>query len=110
MEIIRDLLVFIGAMFAMCIVLIIVVSRLPDGNPLKHLLNALTYRIGATLLAGIVAVPVEPIPGLDVLYDLAVPVALIWYWFTFFRDAIRSPEVVSPSPSNHKRINAQGSR
>ena len=29
MEIIRDLLVFIGAMFAMCIVLIIVVSRFP---------------------------------------------------------------------------------
>ena len=90
MEIIRDLLVFIGAMFAMCIVLIIVVSRLPDENPLKRLLNALTYRVGATLLAGVVAVPVEPIPGLDVLYDLAVPVALIWHWFTFFRDALRS--------------------
>ena len=110
MEIIRDLLVFIGAMFAMCIVLIIVVSRLPDENPLKRLLNALTYRVGATLLAGVVAVPVEPIPGLDVLYDLAVPVALIWYWFTFFRDAVRSSTVVSPRPSDHKRISAQGSR
>ncbi|MGE5304102.1 MAG: hypothetical protein ACM3TN_12375 [Alphaproteobacteria bacterium] len=110
MEIIRDLFIFIGAMFAMCIVLIIVVSRLPDDNPLKRLLNALTYRIGATLLAGVVAVPVEPIPGLDVLYDLAVPVALIWYWFTFFRDAIRSPDVESPRPSDHKRIGAPGSR
>jgi hypothetical protein len=110
MEIIRDLLVFIGAMFAMCIVLIIVVSRLPDENPLKRLLNALTYRVGGTLLAGVVAVPVEPIPGLDVLYDLAVPVALIWYWFTFFRDALRSSTVVSPCPSDHKRISAQGSR
>ena len=110
MEIFRDLLVFIGAMFAMCIVLIIVVSRLPDENPLKRLLNALTYRVGATLLAGVVAVPVEPIPGLDVLYDLAVPVALIWYWFTFFRDALRSSTVVSPCPSDHKRISAQGSR
>jgi hypothetical protein len=39
MEIIRDLLVFIGAMFTMCIALIIVVSRLPDENPLKRLLN-----------------------------------------------------------------------
>jgi hypothetical protein len=110
MEIIRDLVVFIGAMFAMCIVLIIVVSRLPDENPLKRLLNALTYRVGATLLAGVVAVPVEPIPGLDVLYDLAVPVALIWYWFTFFRDALRSSTVVSPCPLDHKRISAQGSR
>ena len=61
MEIIRDLLIFIGAMFAMCIVLIIVVSRLPEGNPLKRMLDALTYRVGATLLAGVVAVPVEPV-------------------------------------------------
>ena len=104
MGIIRDLLVFIGAMFAMCIVLIIVVSRLPDENPLKRLLNALTYRVGATLLAGVVAVPVEPIPGLDVLYDLAVPVALVWYRFTFFRDTLRSPTVVSPRSLDRKRI------
>ena len=90
MDIIRDLLIFIAVMFALCIVLIVVVSRLPDANPLKRLLTAFTYRMGATLVAGVVAVPVEPIPGLDVLYDLAVPVALIWYWFTFFRDAMRS--------------------
>ena len=30
MEIIRDLLIFIGAMFAICIVLIVVVSQLPE--------------------------------------------------------------------------------
>jgi hypothetical protein len=108
MEIIRDLLVFIGAMFAMCIVLIFVMSKLPDENPLKRLLNALTYRVGATLLAGVVAVPVEPLPGLDVLYDLAVPVALVWYWFTFFRDALRSPTVISPRPLHHRRVAAPG--
>ena len=106
MEIIRDLLTFIAAMFAMCIVLIIVVSNLPAQNPLKRVLTALSYRIGATLLAGAVAVPVEPIPGLDVLYDLAVPVALIWYWFTFFRAALRSPTMASPPSLNHKRISA----
>jgi Na+/glutamate symporter len=96
MELIRDLLIFIAAMFAMCIVLIVVVSNLPDQNPLKRILTALSYRVGATLLAGAVAVPVEPIPGLDVLYDLAVPIALIWYWLTFFRDAVRSPTTASP--------------
>jgi hypothetical protein len=26
----------------------------------------------------------------DVLYDIGVPILLIWYWFTFFRDATRS--------------------
>ncbi len=94
----------IAVMFALCIVLIVVVSRLPDDNPLKRLLTAFTYRMGATLVAGAVAVPIEPIPGLDVLYDLAVPVALVWYWFTFFRDAMRSPakKGATPRPSSRK--------
>ena len=92
MELIRDLLIFIAVMFALCIVLIVVVSMLPDDNPLKRILTSLSYRIGATLAAGMIAVPLEPIPGLDVLYDIAIPIALIWYWFTFFRDAIRPAE------------------
>ena len=87
MEIIRYLLIFIAVMFALSIVLVVVISKLPDDNLLKRVLNALTYRLGATLVAGVVAIPVEPIPGLDALYDIAVPIALIWYWFTFFRDA-----------------------
>ena len=91
-ELIRDLLIFIAVMFALCIVLIVVISVLPNDNPLKRILTALSYRIGATLAAGMIAIPVEPIPGLDVLYDIAIPIALIWYWFTFFRDAIRPTE------------------
>jgi hypothetical protein len=90
MELIRDLLIFIAVMFALCIVLMVVISMLPHDNPLKRILTALSYRIGATVAAGMIAVPVQPIPGLDVLYDIAIPIALIWYWFTFFRDAIRS--------------------
>ena len=92
MELVRDLLIFIAVMFALCIVLILVMSMLPNDNPLKRILTALSYRIGATLAAGMIALPVEPIPGLDVLYDIAIPIALIWYWFTFFRDAIRPAE------------------
>ncbi len=88
-EIIRDLLIFVAVMFALFIVLLVVVSKMPDDNPLKRILTALSYRVGATLAAGVVAVPVEPIPGLDVLYDIGVPILLIWYWFTFFRDATR---------------------
>jgi|ERR1700730_9989043 hypothetical protein len=90
MEIIRDLLIFVAVMFALCIVLIVVISKMPDDNPLKRILTALSYRLGATLAAGAVAIPVEPIPGLDVVYDMAIPIVLVWYWFTFFRDAVRS--------------------
>jgi hypothetical protein len=63
---------------------------MPDDNPLKRIMTALSYRVGATLAAGVVAIPIEPLPGLDVLYDIGVPILLIWYWFTFFRDATRS--------------------
>jgi hypothetical protein len=97
MEIIRDLLIFIAVMFALCIVLLVVVSKLPDDNALKRLLTALSYRLGATLLAGAVAIPIEPIPGLDVLYDAVAPIALIWLWFTFFRDALRSASGGEPT-------------
>ena len=86
-EIIRDLLIFVGAMAALLVAAVIVVSRLPDANPLKRILTALCYRLGATLAAGAIAIPIEPIPGIDVAYDIGVPIALIWYWWMFFRDA-----------------------
>ena len=73
MEIIRDLLIFVAVMFALCIVLIVVISKMPDDNPLKRILTALSYRLGATLAGGTLAIPIEPIPELDVLYDMAVP-------------------------------------
>ncbi|HAH64114.1 MAG TPA: hypothetical protein DCL72_01255 [Rhizobiales bacterium] len=111
MEIIRDLLIFIAVMFALCIVLLVVISKMPDDNPLKRLLTALSYRIGATLAAGAVAIPIEPIPGLDVFYDIGVPIALIWYWFTFFRDALRSSGGAYGGPrrsSNQTQIGVDG--
>jgi hypothetical protein len=111
MEIIRDLLIFIAVMFALCIVLLVVISKMPDDNPLKRLLTALSYRIGATLAAGAVAIPIEPIPGLDVFYDIGVPIALIWYWFTFFRDALGSSGGAYGGPrrsSNQTQIGVDG--
>jgi len=94
-EVIRDLFIFVGAMTVLLVVLIVVVSRLSADNPLKRVLTALCYRVGATAAAGLVAIPIEPVPGLDGIYDIVVPIVLIWYWFTFFRDALRS---WSPTP------------
>jgi hypothetical protein len=88
-EVVRDLLIFIAVMTALLIAFVVIVSRLPDQNPLKRVLSALSYRLGATIAAGAVAIPLEPIPGVEMLYDFGVPIALIWYWYTFFRDARR---------------------
>ena len=97
-EIVRDLLVFVAAMTALFILFIVVVSLMPNDNLLKRLLTALTYRVGATLVAGLVAIPMEPIPFIDALYDIGVPIALIWYWFTFLRDA---PRMMRREPPSH---------
>jgi hypothetical protein len=59
-EIIRDLLIFVAVMFALFIVVLVVASKMPDDNPLKRILTALSYRGGMTLAAGVVAVPIEP--------------------------------------------------
>jgi hypothetical protein len=110
-EIIRDLLIFIAAMMALFVLFIVVVSMMPHDNPLKRVLTALTYRIGATAVAGLVAIPIEPIPVIDGLYDIGVPIALIWYWFTFLRDArgmMRSPHQSGPSP--HRSITKSDDR
>jgi hypothetical protein len=73
-EIIRNLLIFVAVMTALLVALIVVASKMPDGNPLKRLFAALTYRVGATAAAGALAIPTEPIPGIDAVYDFAVPV------------------------------------
>ena len=105
-EIIRDLLIFVGVIAALLITLVVVVSRMPDTNPLKRVLTALCYRLGATLAAGAIAIPVEPIPGIDLLYDVGVPIALLWYWYTFFRDA--RPITSNTSPTGQRRVTYGG--
>jgi hypothetical protein len=88
-EIIRDLLIFVFAIAALLIALVVIVSNMPETNPLKRIPVALSYRLLATLAAGAVAIPLEPIPGVDVVYDIGVPIVLTWYWFTFFKSARR---------------------
>src|SRR5947207_2749119 len=44
-----------------------------DSNPLKRLLTALSYRLGATLAAGAVAVPLEPMSGMGISHNRHMP-------------------------------------
>src|ERR1700694_963308 len=85
-EIFRDLLIFVAFMTLLLVALVVIISMLPANNPLKRVLTALSYRVGATAAAGALAIPIEPIPGLDAVYDIGVPIFLIWYWFKFFKD------------------------
>ncbi|HVW68661.1 MAG TPA: hypothetical protein VHB68_06775 [Steroidobacteraceae bacterium] len=82
-HIIRDVLIFLGVLLALLVVALIVISRLPAQNPLRQLLGELCRHIAVTLAAGAVAIPIEPIPGLDVAYDTVVPLALAYLWIRF---------------------------
>lgn len=90
--IVADLLIFVGAMAILLVVLVLIVARLPADNPLRRVLAALCYRVAATLGAGLIAIPLEPIPGVDAVYDIAAPILLLIYWISFFRFAFRRPK------------------
>jgi hypothetical protein len=75
----------IVVLIALCLVLLVVVSRMPADNPLRQVLNLVIARIAATAAAGVIAIPIEPIPGLDALYNIGAPVLLAYYWFTLFK-------------------------
>jgi hypothetical protein len=105
-EIVRDLLIFVGVIAALLVALVVVVSKMPSANPLKRILTALCYRLAATLAAGAVAIPLEPIPGIDVIYDIGVPIVLIWYWFTFFTEARRTTS--DPHPHDQRQVTYGG--
>lgn len=102
-EVIRDLLMFVAVMTGLLVVLVIAVFRMPDTNPLKRVFTALAFklaaRLGVTAAAGVLAVPIEPIPGIDVAYDLAVPILLAWYWFTLFRELFRGGVFTGRGPA-----------
>jgi hypothetical protein len=82
-HLVRDLLIFVGVCCALLVIFLIVVALLPRDNPLRQLLGEVCRHLAVTLVAGAVAIPIEPIPGLDVAYDTLVPIALLFYWGRF---------------------------
>jgi hypothetical protein len=52
---------------------------------------------------GVLAIPIEPIPGLDGIYDIAAPIFLLYYWFTFIRSAIAASRGAPPPPGAPSR-------
>lgn len=87
MSLFKGILIAVGALGVVLCILLLVISRLPRGNRARLLISALAMRVGATALAGFVAVPVEPIAGLDVLYDIGAPLILLIYWLRLFPQA-----------------------
>jgi hypothetical protein len=97
MSLVKGILIAVGALVVVLVVLLVVISRLPRGTRARLLMSALATRVGATAFAGLVAVPIEPIAGLDVLYDVAAPIILLVYWLRFFP---RAATILRSTPSD----------
>jgi hypothetical protein len=82
---IEFLFAFVLVLFALLIVLLVVVSKMPDNNPLKMILSALSHRIGATAGLMIVDPIVTTVPVVGEVWDLATIAWLIYFWYTFFK-------------------------
>jgi hypothetical protein len=99
------LLLFALTLIVLFVVLLVVVSKMPNDNPLKTLLSALSHRVGAT--AGLMVVdPVATgLPVIGEVWDFATIAWLIYFWFTFLRQlpAMYATWKASPYASGKSR-------
>jgi hypothetical protein len=110
-HIVETIVYGVVALVALLVVLLIAVSRLPKDNPLHQLLAALVRPVGLMAGAGVVGVPVEFVPGIDVVYDVAAFVLIVLSWLKFFRTARGIwPQILShaaaAAPSDDPNISA----
>jgi hypothetical protein len=85
-EIIKYLLIFIGVMAVLLVVLLVVISRMPAGNPLRVTLAALARRVAATWGLALIDIPATAMQPLGDVWDIGSLIFLAYYWYTFFRD------------------------
>ena len=102
---IEFLLVFILALVALFIVLLVVVSKMPNDNPLKMILSALSHRVGATVGLMVVDPVATVVPVVGEVWDVATIAWLIYFWYTFFKQLpnMRPPGPHAPTPPSIQR-------
>ena len=66
------LVLCLAGLIALFLVLVVLVNYLPK-SPLRDVLGAVTKRIGATAAVAMIAIPVQPIVGVDKSMILSVP-------------------------------------
>lgn len=75
------LLECVTALIVLCVVLVVIVWRMPNGTPAKEILRAVTKRVGATTAVAVVGLPIQPIPEIDGIYDITGVIILAIYWY-----------------------------
>jgi hypothetical protein len=81
----KVLVLCVAGLIALSVILIVLVNYLPK-SPLRDIMGALTKRIGATAAVAMIAIPVQPIVGIDGIYDVVSSILLLCYWLLLIRD------------------------
>jgi hypothetical protein len=82
---IEFIFVFALALIVLFIVLLVVVFKMPNDNPLKMVFSALLYRLGATAGLMVIDPVATALPLVGEVWDLATIAWLIYFWYTFFK-------------------------
>lgn len=85
-EIIRILLIFIGAMTVLSIIVLAVLWKMSPTHPWRLLVAALARRLVATWGIALIDIPATAVQPLGDVWDIGTLIFLAWYWYTFFRD------------------------
>lgn len=81
----KVLVLCIAGLIALVVLLLVLVNYLPK-SPLRDIIGALTMRLGATAAVAVIAIPVQPIVGVDGIYDIASTMFLLCYWLLLIKD------------------------
>jgi hypothetical protein len=85
-EIIKYLLIFIGAMTVLTIIVLVLFWRMSPTHPWRRVVGALARRLAATWGVALVDIPATALQPLGDVWDIGSLIFLAWYWYTFFRD------------------------
>ena len=80
----KVLVLCVAGLIALVVLLLVLVNYLPK-SPLRDIIGALTMRLGATAAVAVIAIPVQPIVGVDGIYDMASSIFLLCYWLLLIK-------------------------
>jgi len=85
-DIIKYLLIFMGAMFVLLLVVLAILWKLSPTHPWRLVLAALARRLAATWGVALIDIPATALQPLGDVWDVGTLIFLAYYWYTFFRD------------------------
>src|SRR5262245_63183628 len=85
-EIIKYLLIFIGAMTVLMLIVLAILYKMSPTHPWRLVLAAFARRLAATWGIALIDIPATALQPLGDVWDIGSLIFLAWYWYTFFRD------------------------